>query len=307
MELEIKNVSHTYKNGKKALSEISTSLTPGVYGLLGPNGAGKSTLMNIITDNLRPTAGEVSLDGNVIWKNSFAGFIKLQIRLIWKNSNAYRARLGYMPQQQGLYSSFTGTRFLWYMAALKGLSHREAKTRVNELLELVNLKDAADRRIGGYSGGMKQRLLIAQALLNEPDVLVLDEPTAGLDPKERIRIRNFISEIAADKIVLLATHVVTDVECIAKEIILLKQGRILKKASPMELIREMDGLVWEFLIQPEEMAGVQKKYLVSNIMMTDAGMLVRAVGNGEQFPAERKKAAANMEDVYLYRMEADIG
>ena len=196
MELEIENVSHTYKNGKKALSEISTSLTPGVYGLLGPNGAGKSTLMNIITDNLRPTAGEVSLDGNVIWKNS----------------NAYRARLGYMPQQQGLYSSFTGTRFLWYMAALKGLSHREAKTRVNELLELVNLKDAADRRIGGYSGGMKQRLLIAQALLNEPDVLVLDEPTAGLDPKERIRIRNFISEIAADKIVLLATHVVTDVE-----------------------------------------------------------------------------------------------
>lgn len=247
--------------------------------------------MNIITDNLRPTAGEVALNGNVIWKNS----------------NAYRARLGYMPQQQGLYSSFTGTRFLWYMAALKGLSHREAKTRVNELLELVNLKDAADRRIGGYSGGMKQRLLIAQALLNEPDVLVLDEPTAGLDPKERIRIRNFISEIAADKIVLLATHVVTDVECIAKEIILLKQGRILKKASPMELIREMDGLVWEFLIQPEEMAGVQKKYLVSNIMMTDAGMLVRAVGDGEQFPAERKKAAANMEDVYLYRMEADIG
>ena len=140
MELEIKNVSHTYKNGKKALSEISTSLTPGVYGLLGPNGAGKSTLMNIITDNLRPTAGEVSLDGNVIWKNS----------------NAYRARLGYMPQQQGLYSSFTGTRFLWYMAALKGLSHREAKTGVNELLELVNLKDAADGRIGGYSGGMKK-------------------------------------------------------------------------------------------------------------------------------------------------------
>lgn len=167
MELEIKNVSHTYKNGKKALSEISTSLTPGVYGLLGPNGAGKSTLMNIITDNLRPTAGEVSLDGNVIWKNS----------------NAYRARLGYMPQQQGLYSSFTGTRFLWYMAALKGLSHREAKTRVNELLELVNLKDAADRRIGGYSGGMKQRFLIAQALLNEPDVLVLDEPTAGSGPE----------------------------------------------------------------------------------------------------------------------------
>ena len=305
MELEIKNVSHTYKNGKKALSEISSSLTPGVYGLLGPNGAGKSTLMNIITDNLRPTAGEVALDGNVIWKNS----------------NAYRARLGYMPQQQGLYSSFTGTRFLWYMAALKGLSHREAKTRVNELLELVNLKDAADRRIGGYSGGMKQRLGIANAILHDPELLILDEPTNGLDPIgiaevrdfiktlsiERIRIRNFISEIAADKIVLLATHVVTDVECIAKEIILLKQGRILKKASPMELIREMDGLVWEFLIQPEEMAGVQKKYLVSNIMMTDAGMLVRAVGDGEQFPAERKKAAANMEDVYLYRMEADIG
>lgn len=289
MELEIKNVSHVYKNGKKALSEISTCLTPGVYGLLGPNGAGKSTLMSIITDNLRPTAGSVTLDG----------------KLIWKDGNAYRTRLGYMPQQQGLYSTFTGTRFLWYMAALKGLSRREAKKRVNELLELVNLTDVANRRIGSYSGGMKQRLLIAQALLNEPDVLILDEPTAGLDPKERIRIRNFVSEIATNKIVLFATHVVTDVECIAKEIILLKQGSILKKASPMELVREMDGLVWEFLIQPEEMAGVQQKYLVSNIVMTEDGMLVRAVGDGAQFPDGKKKAAVSMEDVYLYCMETN--
>ncbi len=289
MELEIKNVSHVYKNGKKALSEISTCLTPGVYGLLGSNGAGKSTLMNIITDNLRPTTGSVTLDG----------------KLIWKDGNAYRTRLGYMPQQQGLYSTFTGTRFLWYMAALKGLSRREAKKRVNELLELVNLTDVANRRIGSYSGGMKQRLLIAQALLNEPDVLVLDEPTAGLDPKERIRIRNFVSEIATNKIVLFATHVVTDVECIAKEIILLKKGSILKKASPMELIREMDGLVWEFLIQPEEMAGVQQKYLVSNIVMTEEGMLVRVVGDGAQFPDDKKKAAVSMEDVYLYCMETN--
>ena len=197
MELEIKNVSHTYKNGKKALSEISTSLTPGVYGLLGPNGAGKSTLMNIITDNLRPTAGEVSLDGNVIWKNS----------------NAYRARLGYMPQQQGLYSSFTGTRFLWYMAALKGLSHREAKTRVNELLELVNLKDAADRRIGGYSGGMKQRLGIAQALMEDPSLLILDEPFNGLDKQGAGEVCELLRGLKErGKTILIAAHNMLEIE-----------------------------------------------------------------------------------------------
>lgn len=288
-ELNINKISHTYKNGKRALDEVSLCLTPGVYGLLGPNGAGKSTLMNIITDNLRASAGEVLFCG----------------KPIEKNSKSYRERLGYMPQQQGLYSQFTGVRFLWYMAALKGMKHVAAKRKIDELLELVNLKSAANYRIGSYSGGMKQRLLIAQALLNDPDILVLDEPTAGLDPKERIRIRNFISEIAADKIVLFATHVVSDVECIAKEIILLKNGSVLKQAAPVEMIKEMDGLVWEFIADQSEMKSIQEKYLISNIVMTQNGMLVRAVGDAALFPDDKKAAVAGMEDVYLYHMESE--
>ena len=221
MELEIKNVSHTYKNGKKALSEISTSLTPGVYGLLGPNGAGKSTLMNIITDNLRPTAGEVALDGNVIWKNS----------------NAYRARLGYMPQQQGLYSSFTGTRFLWYMAALKGLSHREAKTRVNELLELVNLKDAADRRIGGYSGGMKQRVIIAIALACSPKLLIADEPTTALDVTVQAQILDLIKRLQKemDMSVIYITHDLGVVANIADRVAVMYAGEIIETGPTEEV------------------------------------------------------------------------
>lgn len=289
MELEIKNVTHIYPNGRKALNEVSLRLEPGVYGLLGSNGAGKSTLMNIVTDNLRPTRGEVLMDG----------------ARIGENSRAYRERLGYMPQQQGMYRQFTGRRFLWYMAALKGLKTREARGRIEDLLELVNLREAADRRIGGYSGGMKQRLLIAQAILNDPDVLVLDEPTAGLDPKERIRIRNFISEIARDKIVLLATHVVTDVECIAREMLLLKNGVLIKRGTPMELTREMDGLVWEFTCSPEEMEHIQKRYLISNLTMTQEGMCVRAIGSRNLFPENCQKTRAGMEEVYLYQMEAD--
>ncbi len=289
MELEIKDVTHIYPNGKMALNGVSLCLEPGVYGLLGANGAGKSTLMNIVTDNLRPTRGEVLMDG-------------VGIR---ENGRAYRERLGYMPQQQGLYRQFTGRRFLWYMAALKGIKTKEAKGRIEELLELVNLKEAADRRIGGYSGGMKQRLLIAQAILNRPDVLVLDEPTAGLDPRERIRIRNFISDIARDKIVLLATHVVTDVECIARQILLLKDGALIKQGTPMELTGEMDGMVWEFICGPEEMDRIQQRYLISNLTMTGEGMCVRAIGDRALFPEGSRKARASMEEVYLYQMEAD--
>lgn len=287
MTLELRNVTHIYPNGKKALDQVSLGLTPGIYGLLGPNGAGKSTMMKIITDNLVPTSGQVLFRGK-------------DIKTV---SREFRSRLGYMPQQQGMYQQFTGRRFLWYMASLKGLRRRETKDKIAHLLEVVNLTEAADRKIGSYSGGMKQRLLIAQAVLNEPEVLVLDEPTAGLDPKERIRIRNFVSELSRDRVVIFATHVVSDVECIAREVMLMKEGQLIKKGTPAELTGEMDGLVWEFIIDPSELGTVQKQYLISNLAVTKEGILVRAVGSEEEIRRKKQPVRASMEEVYLYYIE----
>lgn len=287
MELELKDVTHIYPNGKKALDQISFTLTPGIYGLLGPNGAGKSTMMKIITDHLLPTEGRVFFQGK-------------DIKAI---SREFRSRLGYMPQQQGMYQQFTGRRFLWYMASLKGLRRRDAKDRIAHLLDVVNLTEAADRKIGSYSGGMKQRLLIAQAVLNEPEVLVLDEPTAGLDPKERIRIRNFVSELSRDRVVIFATHVVSDVECIAREVMLMKEGKLVRKGTPADLTGEMDGLVWEFLADPSELGRIQKQYLVSNLAVTREGVLVRAVGSEREIARKKQPVRASMEEVYLYYIE----
>lgn len=289
MELEIKDVIHTYPNKKTALNRISLTLTPGIYGLLGPNGAGKSTLMKIITGNMQPSSGKVLFNGSDIKELG----------------RAYRDRLGYMPQQQGLYNQFTGRRFLWYMATLKGLSHREAKYKIDNLLEQMNLTEVADRKIGGYSGGMKQRLLIAQAVMNSPDILVLDEPTAGLDPKERINIRNFVSEMSRECIVIFATHVVSDVECIAKEMILIKRGEIVRQDEVPKLIAEMDGLVWEFVAQENEVVSIQKEYLVSNLSVGKEGIIVRAVGTDEEIKREKHAVRAGMEEVYLYHMTVE--
>ncbi len=209
MQLELQNVTKRYGD-KLAVDNISLKLTEGIYGLLGPNGAGKSTMMNLITGNLKPVSG----------------------RLLWGGEDiavlgaSYRGILGYAPQQQGLYDSFSGRRFLSYMAALKGISKKEMPAELERVLSYVNLAEAAKRPIGAYSGGMKQRLLIAQAILGNPRLLVLDEPTAGLDPRERVRVREKIRELAGNRIILVSTHVVSDIQTIAKEIILLKEGRI---------------------------------------------------------------------------------
>lgn len=207
--LELQNITKDYGT-KQALDHISLSLENGIYGLLGPNGAGKSTLMNIITGNLKPTSGMVLWNG----KNAH------------DMGAAYRSLLGYAPQQQGLYDTFTGIRFLSYMAALKGISKKEQKGEIQRVLDYVNLTEKAYRPIGTYSGGMKQRILVAQAILGDPHLVVLDEPTAGLDPKERVRIRENIRNISGDKIILVSTHVVSDIESIANEIILLREGKI---------------------------------------------------------------------------------
>lgn len=226
MELRMEGLCKYYGD-KKALDGFTMLFTEGLYGILGANGAGKSTLMNLITDNIRRTSGKILFDGEEILKLG----------------RKFRTRVGYMPQQQGFYEQFSGRAFLHYIAELKEIPRREAKAQVEELLALVNLKEDAHRKVGGYSGGMKQRLLLAQALLGDPSVLILDEPTAGLDPKERIRLRRYIHDLGKDKIVLLATHIVSDVESIADEILLMQSGHLVKSGTVEELLDSVRGKV----------------------------------------------------------------
>lgn len=247
MKLKITELTKIYGAQTRALNGFSYTFTPGVYGLLGPNGAGKSTLMNIITDNLKPTTGQIILDG----KN------------ILSMGRDFRRMLGYMPQQQGIYPNFSLIRFMHYMAALKGLKH--ADDEIDRLLKLVNLSGCKSKRLGGFSGGMKQRALIAQAILGSPSVIILDEPTAGLDPKERIRIRNLISEIAMNKIVIIATHVVSDIEFIAKEVLLLNKGFILDSGAPYELCGKLAGKVFTICTNENEISRINRKFKVGNI------------------------------------------
>lgn len=289
MELRLEEVTKSYNHQKTyAVKEFSAAFTPGVYGLLGPNGAGKSTLMNMITDNLAMDSGKI------LWNGT-------EIR---KLGAKYRQCLGYMPQQQSLYDEFTGEQFLWYLAALKGMGKRETAEAVEQILNVVNLKDERYQKLKAYSGGMKQRILIAQALLNNPQILILDEPTAGLDPKERIRIRNFISEISKDKIVLLATHVVSDIEYIAKEIVVMKQGTILRKGTPQQLLEEMQHKVFEVFVTEEEQriyesSGAQ----IANIMLTADKICLRIVSDEKPEIGQVEEVRPNLEDVYLYLVE----
>ena len=219
MELLIQNLSKRYGD-KLALDGFSYAFTPGIYGILGANGAGKTTLMNLITDNVKRDQGTILLDGKDV--RSLGAF--------------YRALLGYMPQQQGMYPDFSARAFLLYMAELKGLPRKQAEGQIRDLLGIVGLSDVAHKRLGGFSGGMKQRVLLCQALLGEPKILILDEPSAGLDPKERLRIRHYIAEMARDRIVFLTTHIVSDIESIAKDVLLMKAGRLLTHGAPEELL-----------------------------------------------------------------------
>lgn len=286
MKLEIKNLTKSYGN-ITALQDVTLTLDNGIYGLLGPNGAGKSTLISLLTDNLRREKGEILY-------NSIE---------ILKLGEKYRRDLGYMPQQQGYYEELSAGAFLMYMAQLKGMKKKEASGKVSELLDHVNLKEYRNKKMGSFSGGMKQRILLAQALLNDPKILILDEPTAGVDPKERISIRNLISEIAKDRIVLLATHIVSDVESIAKEILLLKKGNIIRKGTPYSLIEEVQPYVKEIFIQPEELPQIQEKFMISNLRYSREGLAVKVITkeNIESFQAA--ETTANLEDVYLYYFE----
>lgn len=226
MKLIIEKVSQKYGDFY-ALSDFNAEFTEGVYGLLGPNGAGKTTLMNLLTDNLKRTTGSIRLDD----------------RDILELGEGYRCLVGYMPQQQGFYEQFSATEFLVYIGRLKGLKGKKLYGQIDTLLKKVNLYEFRHKAVGKFSGGMRQRVLLAQALLGEPRIIILDEPTAGLDPKERINIRNLIADIAKDRIVFIATHIVSDIECIANEVLLMKSGRVIKKDSPERLIESVHGKV----------------------------------------------------------------
>lgn len=284
--LEIRELTKTYGD-KVALNHMNLELKEGIYGILGANGAGKSTLMNLITDNIERESGSILFDG----------------KEILSLGEEYRKEVGYMPQQQGFYDDFTARVFLLYMAELKGLKRKEAKEQVEHLLRMVNLSAVANKRIGGFSGGMKQRVLLAQALLGSPKILILDEPTAGLDPKERIHIRNFISELSKEHIILLATHVVSDIECIADQVLLMKNGNLVVQGTPKELLESLDGKVAEIRCEKEEIGAMQEKYRIGNIMQRKDGMVLRVVGDhfSDEFTVVRDNLT--LEDVYMYYFE----
>ena len=285
MEIRISHLTKRFGD-KTALDDVSLTLDAGVHALLGPNGAGKSTLINILTDSIERDKGEVLY-------NDYE---------ITSLGAKYRELLGYMPQQQRLYDNYTAEEFLKYMAAVKGIAPARAREQIADLLKVVNLWEVRRKKVGGFSGGMKQRVLLAQALLGEPRILILDEPTAGLDPSERINIRNYIATVAQKMIVLFATHVVSDIECIAKDVIMIRDGRICKTGTPMELIDGMQGKVGELPCKLEDLEQLQTKYCVGNVYQRREGLRVRIVGDELPEEALPVKDSIDLEDVYMYHV-----
>lgn len=286
MKIRIEALTKKYGN-LYALKDVDMELGAGVYGLLGPNGAGKSTLMNILVGNLEQTSGYVYCDGT-------------DIRKMGKE---YRSMIGYMPQQQNLYPGFTGWEFLAYMAALKNIQKKQMKKKILKTAERVNLQDELNKKLHAYSGGMRQRLLLAAAIMNEPSFLILDEPTAGLDPRERIRIRNLISSISGDKTVMIATHVVSDVEHISREVLLLNYGRLIRKAAIEALTGEINSFVHEIRMPAEQIAEIEKRYCVSNILSNGAEARVRILSEHVSDRFDASPTIQTLEDVYLYHFQ----
>jgi len=282
LKLVIDNVSKQYGGKVLALRGFSLELGPGVLGLLGPNGAGKTTLMSILA-----TITGAS-DGKVTWNG----------RDVAENPNLLRAVLGYLPQDFGVYPNLNAVEFLEYLAAIKGLDSAAARRRIDDLLNLVNLTDVRKRPLGGFSGGMKQRVGIAQALLNDPQLLIVDEPTAGLDPEERVRFRNLLSDLSGDRIVILSTHIVSDVEATATDIALISQGTLVAHASPEELLLQVEGKVWEWIIPSAGLNAAKQSYLISSTSRRSDGVHARVLA--AQPPPGATPAAPNLEDAYLY-------
>ena len=283
MELKISQLGKQYRRDFWGLKDFSLEVQPGVLGLLGPNGAGKSTFMRMLATITKPSAGTITWDGTDIAKSP----------------DTLRAVLGYLPQDFGIYPNLNAIEFLEYMAAIKGLDANSARRRIDELLQLVNLVEVAKRPLGGYSGGMKQRVGIAQALLNDPQLLIVDEPTVGLDPEERVRFRNLLSDLSGERIVILSTHIVSDVEATATRIALVNKGSLLREAAPEDLLKELDGMVWEWSVPSAELPALKQQHIVSGTIRRSDGVEVRVISESRP-EAQAQNVTPNLEDAYLY-------
>jgi len=285
MRLTISGLGKRYRGGVWGLRGIDLELGPGVVGLLGPNGAGKSTLLRILATISKPTEGSVRWDGEDVVARP----------------EPLRAVLGYLPQDFGVYPNLNAREFLVYIAAAKGLPRAAARARIDALLELVNLRDEAKRPLGAFSGGMRQRVGIAQALLNDPRLLIVDEPTTGLDPEERVRFRNLLSDLSGERIVILSTHIVPDVEAVATDLVAIDRGRLIEHAAPERLLAEVEGRVWQWTVPSAELPAVRERFRISGALRRSDGVEVRAVAAAAPAPGARP-VAPTLEDGYLWAL-----
>lgn len=282
MKLEIQNVSKRYNKNKYGLKNFSITIEKGILGLLGPNGAGKSTLLKMIATVNKPTGGIIALNKNNIVKDA----------------NYMRKQLGFLPQDFGVYPNLNAYEFLEYMAAMKGVGGENLKPRITQLLEGLNLIDDAKKPIGSYSGGMKQRVGIAQVLLNSPKIVIFDEPTVGLDPEERVRFRNLISDLANDCIVILSSHIVSDIDTIADKVVIMKKGALITHGNQQHIIKNVANKVFETIIKKDELTNFKAQYIVVSMTWKEGNVVVRYISEN---PVEKAiKKEANLEDAYLY-------
>lgn len=281
--LEIQNLTQCYGKDKVALDQLSLTLQPGIIGLLGPNGAGKSSLMRILSTICKPSGGKV------LWQGQD----------IIKNPEPLRKELGYLPQSFGVYDNLTAREFLLYLASLKGMEGIKAKAKVDELIIKVNLVDAADKALKGYSGGMKQRVGIAQALLNDPKLLIVDEPTVGLDPEERARFRDLLADMAGDRVIILSTHIVSDVESIADKIAIMNSGKLLAFDTPEKLMQKLSNSVWHCVVEQARLNQLRQQYCISHTARRSDGFHISIVSD-ERPGADARNIEPTLEDVFLF-------
>lgn len=288
MEIKLEHVSKYY-GSKRAIQDVTLTIGNGVTGLLGPNGAGKTTLMRMLATVEVPTKGTIQYNG----------------KDVVKYPNELRCTLGYLPQNFGIYPNLNAVEFLEYIATLKSLSMKSAKKRIMELLDILHLTEACKQPLGGFSGGMKQRIGIAQALLNDPAVLIVDEPTVGLDPEERIQFRNVLSSLSDERIIILSTHIVTDIELIAPQIALLSNGELIAHVEPEKMLREVDGKVWICVVPIAKISELQGKYPISNSIQRNDGVHLRVISD-KRPSLDANGVAPTLEDAYLYATKKDV-